>query len=53
MAVLETKPQRWPRWQVLLVFALAMALRMTAANLYPMDRHADPDAYLQLGSELS
>jgi hypothetical protein len=48
----ETNRQKWPRWQVLVVFALAMAVRMCAANAFPLNAAHDPDAYLRIGTVL-
>ncbi len=48
----EANRQKWPRWRVLIVFMLALASRMLAAKLFPMDPQRDPDAFVQLGSNL-
>ena len=43
---MESNCQKWPRWQLLLVFALAMAVRLIAIKLMPLDLKRDPDGYL-------
>ncbi len=49
---MEANRAKWPRWQLLLVFALAMAVRLIAIKLMPLDECHDPDSYLALGQGL-
>ncbi len=52
MQPVESNRQKWPRWWVLTVFALAMAVRMGVARAFPLDAGRDPDSYLRFGSNL-
>ena len=49
---MEANRAKWPRWQLLLVFALAMAVRLVAIKLMPLDPKHDPDGYLYIGKTL-
>jgi hypothetical protein len=40
---------RLPRWQVLLAFALALAVRIVVSRVFPLDEENDPDSYLAIG----
>ena len=49
----ETNRQKWPRWWMLTVFAVAMAVRMVMANVFPLSNHLDPDGYVGIGMRIA